>query len=72
MLAMALGKAARSRGSSLNTATRAMSTLTSTQACHDGILEMREYTLYPQGMREFIQASSDKAELRKSLLPFLG
>ncbi len=36
------------------------------------LLEMREYTLKPKGIRPFMKLTNDKAALRSSLLPFLG
>ncbi|KAI8464487.1 MAG: hypothetical protein J3K34DRAFT_440321 [Monoraphidium minutum] len=37
-----------------------------------GLLEIREYTLTPAGMKEYLRLSHEAAGLRRSLLPFLG
>lgn len=37
-----------------------------------GILEVREYTLKPEGMGSFLAIAADTAPLRSELLPFLG
>lgn len=37
-----------------------------------GLLEIREYTLHPAGMGEFLKLAADTAQLRAKLLPFLG
>lgn len=39
---------------------------------HAGLVELREYTLQPSGIREFIQLTTEKAPLRVRLLPLLG
>ncbi|KAL4857838.1 Protein NipSnap 3A [Chlorella vulgaris] len=41
-------------------------------ASHTGLLELRQYTMQPQGIKEFLRLTQDSVELRKSLLPFLG
>lgn len=37
-----------------------------------GLIEMREYVLYPSGIKDFMKFTSDYLELRMQLLPFLG
>ena len=39
---------------------------------HTGIVELRQYTLKPEGMKEFVRITAEKADLRNRLLPFLG
>ena len=39
---------------------------------HGGLLELREYTLKPEGMRQFMNLTAEKCALRQRLLPFLG
>lgn len=41
-------------------------------SAHSGLLELREYTMKPESIREFLKLTQDNVELRKSLLPFLG
>lgn len=41
-------------------------------ASFTGLLELRQYTLKPEAVREFLVGSTKYAELRKSLLPFVG
>ncbi|GBF99804.1 hypothetical protein Rsub_12557 [Raphidocelis subcapitata] len=36
------------------------------------VLEVREYTLHPAGMKAYLKLTAEHAELRRSLLPFLG
>jgi hypothetical protein len=36
------------------------------------LLEVREYTLAPSGMKEYLRITAEHAELRAHLLPFLG
>lgn len=36
------------------------------------LLEMREYTLKPEGIKPFMTLTNDMAGLRAQLLPFLG
>lgn len=38
----------------------------------EGIIEVREYTLKPEGMVQYLKLSADSAPVRKALLPFLG
>lgn len=37
-----------------------------------GFVEMREYVLKPEGIKDFVKLTHDKVDLRKQLLPFLG
>jgi hypothetical protein len=37
-----------------------------------GIIEVREYTLKPEGMADFLKLAANTAPVRKQLLPFLG
>ena len=39
---------------------------------HTGLVELRQYTLKPEGIKEFTRLTAEKVELRKQLLPFLG
>ena len=39
---------------------------------HTGFVEIREYTLKPNGMVNFINLAQETSALRSSLLPFLG
>lgn len=36
------------------------------------LLEIREYTLHPAGIKEYLQLTAANAELRRRLLPFAG
>ncbi|KAG2444417.1 hypothetical protein HXX76_001170 [Chlamydomonas incerta] len=37
-----------------------------------GLIEVREYTLKPEGVKAFMDVSAEYADVRKELLPFLG
>ena len=37
-----------------------------------GQQEVREYTLKPEGVRDYLRLTAEHADLRKQLLPFLG
>ncbi|KAG2447150.1 hypothetical protein HYH02_007896 [Chlamydomonas schloesseri] len=37
-----------------------------------GLVEVREYTLKPEGVKAFMDVSAEYADVRKELLPFLG
>ncbi|MEW5308020.1 MAG: hypothetical protein WDW38_000011 [Sanguina aurantia] len=37
-----------------------------------GLIEVREYTVIPAGLASYMEVTTKTAELRKSLLPFLG
>lgn len=39
---------------------------------HGGFVELREYTLHPRGIAPFLKLTTETADLRKRLLPFLG
>ena len=39
---------------------------------HAGFVELREYTLHPQGIKPFIDLTAENVDVRKQLLPFLG
>ena len=36
------------------------------------LLEVREYTLAPGGIKDYLKLTAEHAHLRRSLLPFLG
>lgn len=38
----------------------------------NGFLEMREYGLKPEGIKDFMSVTQEFVEVRKQLLPFLG
>ncbi|KAG2489369.1 hypothetical protein HYH03_012199 [Edaphochlamys debaryana] len=42
------------------------------EASAPGLIEIREYTLKPEGMGAFMKVSAEYADVRKELLPFLG
>lgn len=37
-----------------------------------GIIEVREYNLHPQGVKDYLKLSTESATVRQKLLPFLG
>ena len=43
-----------------------------TESTSPELLEMREYTLKPEGIKPFMALTNDMASLRSQLLPFLG
>ena len=53
-------------------ATRAFSSSAAASSSHAGLIEIREYTLKPEGFMDFIKISEDYSDVRKELLPFLG
>lgn len=66
-----LSSATRARSSALGFlqacgAARASSSMPS------GIIEIREYTLAPDGMKQYLSLTTETASLRSQLLPFLG
>jgi hypothetical protein len=36
------------------------------------VLEVREYTLHPAGVKPYLKLTAEHADVRRSLLPFLG
>eukprot|EP00884_Botryococcus_braunii_P003301 jgi/Botrbrau1/12972/Bobra.154_2s0021.1 len=38
----------------------------------DGLVEIRQYTIEPRGLKSFLELSSEYAELRKGLMPWRG
>lgn len=57
------------QGSALGTCKGMAST---PEATSPDLLEMREYTLKPEGIKPFMALTNDMAGLRRQLLPFLG
>lgn len=43
-----------------------------TESTSSELLEMREYTLKPKGIKQFMALTNDMVDLRRQLLPFLG
>lgn len=39
---------------------------------HTGLVEIRQYVMKPEGIKDFMRLTGEKKELRTSLLPFLG
>lgn len=46
--------------------------LTTSSNAYPGFVELREYTLKPEGIKEFMRLTGEYIELRKQLLPLLG
>ncbi|GIL49252.1 hypothetical protein Vafri_5380 [Volvox africanus] len=45
---------------------------TQTSGSAPGMIEIREYTLKPEGVSQFMKVAAEYAEVRRELLPFLG
>jgi len=56
----------------LATAANASAATTAAAPRRGSLFEIREYTLHPSGIKDYLQLTAEHAELRSQLLPFLG